>query len=210
MGRRISGFVISLLVGAGAVLAQTVPASSDAHVSAAFPAVNFGTSPNLNVLGVAGSATRGYVRFDVSSIAAGLGSGTITKAYLVLWASRVPTPGTIQISEVTGSWVESSISNSFQPTVGAAVATASVSTEQSYVYVDITSLVLKWIATPASNHGIVIDPVGSTSVIFDSKESVTTSRPASLQVETNGVVGSTGATGVTGRREQQEQPERRV
>src|SRR5579871_2231333 len=76
------------------VLAQSLPASSDAHVNSEFPNANFGDAPFLQV----GGRVRTYIKFDLSS----LHGGRIGRACLMLWAVRVANPGLMRVAEVAG------------------------------------------------------------------------------------------------------------
>ena len=105
----------------------------------------------------------------------------------------------MQISPVTSAWSEGTVTSANQPTTGTAIGTVAVSGSDQFISFDVTSLVQQWLTTPASNQGIVVDPVGSSvAVYFDSKESVTTSHQPVLQIVQAGPAGATGATGVSG------------
>ncbi len=70
----------------------------------------------------------------------------------------------------------------------------------TYVYVDATAAVQSWLSG-TTNSGFIVTPNDSNiNVAFDSKESTTTSHPATLSIllSSNGPAGPTGATGASG------------
>ena len=74
-----------------------------------------------------------------------------------------------------------------------------IASSDSYVAIDATAAVQGWLSgTP--NDGFIITPLGSVNVAFDSKESATTSHPATLTIilTSMGATGPTGPPGVTG------------
>ena len=195
----LSMMLAGLLVP-GAILGQTLSPSDDAHVSAAFPVVNFGNAPLLQVGATnGGGATRAFVKFDLSSLPPGTAVTAISRVNLVLWVNRAGTAGSIQLSEVSGAWSEGAITSGSSPATGVALGVASVTAGSQFITFDVTSSFQKWLATPALNQGFVVDAVGgATAVYLDSKESVTTSHQPLLQIVQAGPAGPTGATGVTG------------
>lgn len=109
----------------GASLAEaattTVIADADAHVSAAQPDANFGSSPTLKVDGV--PITRSYLRFQIS-----LPPGAVvTRVTLRLYLNS-SSPGGYRVALATPkTWSEGVITYNNAPRFGSAVATASTS-----------------------------------------------------------------------------------
>jgi hypothetical protein len=191
----LAGLLFTALSMPRPASAYTLAESGDSTVNSAYSSVNFGGLPFLQT----GGTARTYVQFDLSSMPLGIDPSQITRVNLVLWVNRVGTAGTIQVSEAGGPWTESSITAASQPaTTGASIGTAAVSSGLTYVYVDVTNTFKNWLSTPSSNQGVVVDGVGSAIVYFDSKESVSTSHPPSLEITVAGPVGATGSTGAAG------------
>jgi len=195
----VSGRICRIVFAAWAMCAvcaaSELPVSGDAHVNSAFPAVNYGAVPYIQV----GGTARGYLQFDLSSLPSGLLNTAISKVNLVFWVGRVGVTGSIQVSEAAGAWSESSITYATQPATGSVVGTVAIPAAGQFVSVDVTSSFTKWLNNPAVNFGLVLDGSPSSSSAFlDSKESVTTSHAATLEIEIGGPVGATGATGAIG------------
>lgn len=194
------GLTAIALIVPGLAFGQNISPNGDAHVSTAFPTVNFGSAPLLQVGATTGAgSTRAFIKFDLSVLPAGINVTSISRVNLILFVNTLGTAGNVQISPVTGTWSEGTITSATQPTNGSAIGTAAVSGGDQFVTLDVTTLFQQWVTTPSSNQGLVLDPVGSSvAVYFDSKESVTTSHEPVLQIVQAGPAGPTGATGVTG------------
>lgn len=193
---------------AGSAFAQSVPLTADTYF-VPLSSTNNGTTQFMKVDGP--TSAQALLQFDLSSLPSGTTSSNIVKAILVLFVKSVGPAGSINISTANGSWSEYTVNGTNQPVAGSAVASGfSVSGSGGYIYVDATSAVRGWVTTPSSNNGFLIASADAISSIqFDSKESTTTSHPASLMVTLsasgatgatgyNGATGSTGATGVNG------------
>jgi collagen type I alpha len=181
-----------------AAIAQTVPISQDSYVvTSPATANNYGTAATINVGGTA--VDQGLVQFDLSTLPTGTTAGNIAKATLALFVNKLGASGTINVSVANGPWTELGVNGTNAPAAAAAVATGvSVSTVSDYIYVDATAAVQSWL-NGTTNSGFIITPNTGTgvNVAFDSKESTTTSHPATLTI-TLASSGATGATGPTG------------
>ncbi|HTA43413.1 MAG TPA: DNRLRE domain-containing protein, partial [Bryobacteraceae bacterium] len=179
------------------LFAQTLSPSDDAYVNTAFQSTPFGNLPILE----AGGTTSTYIRFDLSSLPSGIAS-SISKVNLQLWVNRIGVAGsgTIQVAEPAGTWNEGSITSANAPAAGTVVAASvPVGSGSDFIYVDVTSSIQRWLATPSANHGFVLTGLSGTVVYLDSKESVTTSHQPQLQfIPLGGATGPTGPTGATG------------
>ncbi len=190
------------------VHAADVPLVADTYISGAIPTLNFGGLANLNV-GNAANNNVALLKFDLSV----LPPAGIAKAILRVFVNKVGTPGAVDVLTVTSPWSESTITGQLPPTLGTMVATGvPVTTSGSYVYVDVTLIVQNQVAlgTFYPNYGFAIMANASapaTAIFLDSKESTTTSHPATLDVTlvgpagaqgSAGPAGTTGATGSTG------------
>ncbi len=198
------------LTAAGAY-AQTVPLTQDSFMN---PGVgtNFGTATTLNVGGAANS--QALAQFDLGSLPSGVTASQVAKATFALFVNKLAAAGTINISVANGPWSELTVSGTAGPVAAAAVASGiSVTSAGNYIYVDATAAVQNWLNGSATNSGFIITPAGGgVNALFDSKESSTTSHPATLTIVltnygptgatgatgSNGTNGSTGATGATG------------
>jgi hypothetical protein len=149
-----------------------------------------------------GRQSEGLVQFDFSSLPAGLTAGKVAHATLTLFVGQVNNPGTVNIYAANGNWTEAAVSGWNAPAPGAAVATnVPVSTQLTFVTVDVTTAVQNWIGGVTPNNGFLIQAANvNTSVRFDSKESTDTSQPAmlSLVLASTGAAGPAGATGPQG------------
>ena len=198
-----------------AARAQTVPLTQDTYVVPG-SGINYGTAATINVGGP--SADTALVQFDLMALPSGIFGSNVAKATLTLFVNKVGAAGTVNISVANGPWSELTVNGTgASPVPGAAVASGvSISTGSEYLYVDATSAVQAWLNGGASNNGFVVTPAGGgVNVAFDSKESTTTSHPATLSIVLTsvgpagpigpqgpsgsaGVQGSTGATGPQG------------
>ena len=181
-----------LLAGLSPLAAQAVvlPIIADTHLAV----TNAGTSVAVNV----NASNKALLNFDLSTLPAGIISADIAKATLVFFVKSVPAGGQLQVSPLTSAWTENA-TTSTAPTAGLPQATsAPISKGNTYFAVDVTNLVLNWVDVPASNNGLALDPVGQTSLTFDSKEAIQTSHPAYIEIALKGPAGAVGHTGAVG------------
>ena len=181
-----------------AAFAQTVPLIQDSSVIPSSPA-NFGKTTTLSVGGAnAGSA---LVQFDLATLPDGTTADNVSKAVLTLFVNKVNAAGTVNISVANGGWTELGVNGNNAPAAAGTIAGGvSVSTSGTYLYVDVTAAVQNWVAGITNNGFLISANDGDVSIAFDSKESVTTSHPAMLNITltATGPAGPTGATGAAG------------
>jgi len=207
MNRTAHVGIIALAIAPLGLMAQVLTPSQDAYYVPG-NATNFGKAVNITV---GASSAVGLVQFDLTGLPPGITAGQVVKANLTLYANSVSSPGSINLNNVLGSWVETTVSGaSGFPAIGAVVAAAvPVSTAGTYLTVDVTSAVQNWIHGSVSDSGLIITANGGTVVQFDAKENTSTSHPATLGVVLSypgaqgpagptGLTGSTGLTGATG------------
>ncbi len=104
-----------------------------------------------------GIQSEGLVQFDLSSLPAGLTASKISHATLTLFLNQVNNPGTVNIYAANGNWTESGVNGLNAPAPGAAVATnVPVSTQFTFVTVDVTTAVQNWIGGVTPNNGFLI------------------------------------------------------
>ncbi len=180
------------------LMAQNGTLLSDAYVSTATPASNFGGLPNLNV----GGGARSLIVFDPAA-AIPPAALSVSKATLRIYVNRIGTAGSIDIAPLNGSWTENTVNANNTPASGPVIATLAVPAV-GYYTVDVTALVNTWLVTPGSNFGISISASSSapaTVVSIDSKENTLTGHSAELSLalaSAAGVPGPTGPQGPTG------------
>ncbi len=146
------------------------PAAADTFIHSGLQTSNYGTSPLLYV--GHNDVNRTIMRFDVSSINPDY---PVEKA--VLWVhvnayGGGGSPADMQVFELTKAWVENTATwripwtvrgGDFNPTPVASLPI--IRTEiPKFMKFDITPLVQKWVADPASNNGVIIRLLNQTSV----------------------------------------------
>jgi immune inhibitor A len=140
--------------------------TADTYLQSAAPAANYGTAAFLHTrVDAAGNdILRSLLSFDVSSI---LPAYPVEKAELSVYLdafSGGAVDGQLQAYEVTKAWAENTATWK-TPWVkpggdfaDAAVAGASLDKSMvgKWITIDVTPLVAKWVADPASNHGVML------------------------------------------------------
>ena len=189
--------ILCLIIPAIPALATDAVLTADAQVAAAMPSTNFGAAPLMAV----SSGSSAFVQFSLSTLPPGTSALDVAKATLVLYASQVNSPGTLDLATASGAWTESGLTFAGAPAVTAVPgALAAVAQAGQYVSFDVTTAVRNFINAPSANNGFVLSVDADTpglSVAFDTKESTTSSHPARLEVELN-LVGPQGPSGPAG------------
>jgi hypothetical protein len=201
MKNPVRHFLFGLALLPLAAVGQTVPLTQDSYV-VTNPATNgnYGAAATINVGGP--TVAEALMQFDLATLPAGTTSANIARATLGLFVNKLNAAGTINISVANGTWTEGSVNGSNVPAPAAAVATGvAVSAGDSYIYVDATAAVQSWLSG-TTNGGFIVTPNTGTGVniAVDSKESTTTSHPATLTITLSGsgATGPTGPAGATG------------
>jgi hypothetical protein len=181
--------------------AQTPTVSGDTYIQSGTNASqNFGALANVLVgPGTGTTQNRGLIQFDLSGLS-GVAAGNVQKAVVWVYVNRVTVGGAIDIFDVTTSWAEGTATWNSPPVPGAILGSIPVSTGNQWVGLDITPEVQAWLATPSVNHGLELQAftAPTTAVQLDSKENVSTSHPAQLQIVLQGPAGATGPAGPAG------------
>jgi hypothetical protein len=129
----------------------TASADRDSWVLQSDAAKNFGTDSILKVDSKSGNSNaRALVRFALPPIPAGC---KVTGATLRLYASSYKSGRTLQALRLNGSWTESAVAWSNQPTTTGSAATAPSRSSAGYVDWTVTSHVTAMYGT---NHGFLI------------------------------------------------------
>lgn len=188
-------FCLGLAVTAGATVA---PASQDAQVSTAATSQNYGALSNLNI----SSTNSGLFEFNLGNLpSAGTAAATaalVDKATLYLFVNKVTTAGSLSVSQLGGSWLESTVTSATAPTTGSSIGSISVASSDrgQWVALDMTSVVQGWISS-GNNYGIVVS-TSAAVVSIDSKENTFTGHGAWIDIHFQGPAGATGPAGPTG------------
>jgi hypothetical protein len=202
MFNRVLKYAIAGFAALLPAFGQVSLVSADAYVQGGANSVqNFGSLANLVVGPGGASATpaKALVQFEVSGFN-GVLSTDVKKAVVWVWVNRVIAGGAIEVSDVTASWAEGTVTWNTAPVPGAVLGTIAVSSAGQWVGLDITPEFQMWIATPSQNHGLQFSAFTqpATAVQLDSKENTSTSHPPFLQVILNGPAEPTGPQGPAG------------
>ena len=177
----------------GMLSAETAPLVADAHINPG-SGLNFGVAPALNLGGAGGS--QALLRFDLGNVS-GAGSA-LASATLRVYVNSVSVAGTVDLSAANIAWTESSVSGTSGIAAGASIqAGIPVTSSQTYITFDVTNQVRTWL-NGAPNTGFLLAAGGGSAAVLDSKESVGTSHPATLEVVFSGAPGLTGPVGPAG------------
>ncbi len=161
----------------GMLSAETAPLVADAHINPG-SGLNFGVAPALNLGGAGGS--QALLRFDLGNVS-GAGSA-LASATLRVYVNSVSVAGTVDLSAANIAWTESSVSGTSGIAAGASIqAGIPVTSSQTYITFDVTNQVRTWL-NGAPNTGFLLAAGGGSAAVLDSKESVGTSHPATLEV----------------------------
>ncbi|MFM8355257.1 MAG: DNRLRE domain-containing protein, partial [Gammaproteobacteria bacterium] len=150
------------------VSATTYHVSDDTYTNVATPALVYGTGLGVSVAN--GTAERrGYMRFNLSGVPAGLTLDQIASARLRLWVKSVSASGRIDLYQITSPWSESSLNAASAPVMDAApIASFNISAAHARRYIDIDVLPAMT-ALLLQNHGFALVSAGGRAE-FDSKE----------------------------------------
>jgi hypothetical protein len=187
--------------------AVQVLVESDAYVSEAQPANNFGAVGVLSV----GPKASSFLRFNLDVLPTSLKSSDVDKVTLVLWANKISLAtqadvAAFDVLTVIEPWQEGGVVQQRSPRTSAANLPTNVRVPAAgqFVLVDVTQEVKQWIDNPTSNHGLALVPTlnAGGTLFFDSKENASTGREARLELvlKTQGPQGPMGPSGGTGPR----------
>ena len=173
--------------------AQTAPLAADAYINPG-SGLKYGGATAVAAGGAAGS--RGLLRFDLSGLP-GPG-GSVAWARLRFYVYQVTTAGAVDIAAANAAWEEASVTGVGGPAAGALVQAGVAIASPGWVTVDVTSQVASWLGG-SPNYGFMLSAnPATTEVYIDSKESVATSHPATLEVVFSGAAGAQGPEGAPG------------
>lgn len=185
--------VLALSASSGAQTGN-VPLAADSFTTGALPHHAFGSLGFLRV----DASSRAVLRFDLSVLPDSLAASDLAKATLTVWVDRVLSPGAVDAVPVLGPWAENRVTAATSPDVGAPVGPpARVTASNRFVSFDVTSLAQDWV-NGVPNHGVALVARSGASVLFDSKENITTSHAATLDLVLTGPAGPPGTPGAAG------------
>jgi hypothetical protein len=179
--------------------AQTAPLAGDSYITPG-SALPYGGATGIVVGGA--SASKGLLLFDLSGLPGP--ASNVAWARLRLYVYKVNTPGAIDISQASAPWAEATVTGVGGPSAGASVQSGIAINSPGWVTVDVTTQVASWLSGNPNNGLMLSANPASTEIFIDSKESISTSHPATLEVVFSGaagapgVPGAPGATGATG------------
>ena len=194
----------ALLLWPGVAPAVDTFATDDAYTSASASSTNFGFRDTLAV----SSDAKTFIRFDLSLLPSGICGSNVQKASLKLYVNNVAAAGTFDVKQLTSnSWNETTITGGSEPTIGSTVATSGtvgLADVDTFVAVNITSLVASWVdalnvgcETGAANNGIALATSGINAA-FDSKESNGYGPRLDITLVNTGPSGPSGPSGPDG------------
>src|ERR1700690_1105062 len=172
---------------------ETAPLAGDTYIVTG-DAANHGGLTTISVGG--GTAAQGLLLFDLSHLSGT--AATVTRARLWFYVSKVGFPGAVDIAAANASWSESTVSGVGGPAPGAPVALGVPTNFVGWVEVDVTAQVISWLNGSPNDGFIISAQIPSTTIYIDTKESVTTSHAAFLDVLFSGAAGPAGPTGAPG------------
>ena len=140
-------------------------ASADSFVSTGSPTTNPGTSTALTVGSYFINNQRSFVQFDVSSIPA---SSTVQSATLTLCATSTPAVSrTYNVTRVTASWVETTVTWNNQPAVASSTTDTAASASGCPTWT-VTDDVQTWVNGTTANGWRIRDSVEGSITDYNS------------------------------------------
>lgn len=181
--------------------ASTLMVTGDATVNSLSPAVNFGSSPSLLV----NATSNALLQFSLLNLPAQTAANQISKATLTVFVNTLSTPGSMVAQFVGGSgFDERTVTYDNGPGTSTRSSPVAVTSLQSFITFDVTSLVQGMVANSRTNADFNLAPSTSAgrqvNVSLDSKENTSTSHPATLDITLvdQGPAGPAGPQGLRG------------
>jgi hypothetical protein len=167
------GLVAALLFFSGTSFAVQAVISDDTYTVAGQSTKNFGTKKVI----IVEAGKIGYVKFNLSTLPAGLTGADIEKATLTLFVAKVKTAGSMDIYQINPAavpWTEKDLTSGSAPgsaPLDGLITTVFLDSSQgnTFVSADVTGTVKAWM-DGAQNNGFALAPPSSISAQFVSKE----------------------------------------
>ena len=182
--------------------AQSAPPTANGYTQQASPNAVDGTGGAMDFLGLqAGSNAREvFIQFNLADIPAG---ASVQKATLQLYVNLVIDPGTFDVYQVNSEWNQSTLTYANAPSLGESATgnhpVAIPAAADQFILIDVTPLVQDWVNGTVPNNGLALAMTTSSGgVLFDSKETTTTSHMPELQIVLSGQAGPQGPAGQPG------------
>jgi hypothetical protein len=181
--------------------AGTYRLSDDGYTNAGLPGVNYGSALGM-LVNNANPERRGYLRFDLSGLPAGITSENLASARLRLWIKSVTLPGRVDVYLLGSSWSERNLVAAKLPLMDPAPIasfTVSPTSARRYIEVDLHGAMD---ALLLNNFGIALVSAGARIEIdtkeVDPRQVEQTSNPAELHLELAVLQGPAGPQGEPG------------
>ncbi len=186
--------VLGLVCGLPGSAQTPAGLAGDASISTITVDLAAGTSPQL----VVNSTTHALLQFRWPGLPSGQNLLDLQAAELRLFVSRLTTPGSVWVALTCAPFQEDSITfrRRSNPMCSSTPVRFEVTQAGQWVHVDVTSLFAN-LTAPLS---LVLEMTSFADVVFDSKESLTTSQPAQLLLTYPSLRGLPGLQGPQGPR----------
>jgi len=184
-------------LGSAGTEALTLHLTDDTDLDRANPAAINGANTTVVIRSPNAGERQGFARFDLSALPA---SVPVVKATLRMFVRSVTTAGTLEIAAPLVPWREGTLNAGNVPAMGVTQASVAIpaSARNTYVNVDVTSMVQQWQFEGNFGLALLPKPGLSLNVALDSKENTATSHPMELEIALEGTVGPRGQQGLQG------------
>ncbi|MFQ5471034.1 MAG: DNRLRE domain-containing protein [Gammaproteobacteria bacterium] len=161
---------------------QPSASGKDAYIRANKPTTNYGGSDKIKL---EQDKRHGLIEFDLSSIPT---DASVSSATLGLYLEKEPNnPQMVDVHAIQTSWLENNVtwqtpwtSNGGDYT-NTVIDTQTVSVVNFYQW-NVLNTVIGWLATPSTNHGLLLKTHGNDKAEFTSSESGPTSNLPKLEI----------------------------
>jgi hypothetical protein len=171
------------------------PVSQDSYTISSNLAGVFGSAQIVRVGNAYDGNATAWLRFDLSHLPPNTKGAGVAKAVLTFYVRTVYRPGDFYWAPIQAAWSESTLNGMNAPLAGSPVAFGLVSVSQTFITVDVATLVRQWLDGTVPNYGIALLP-GSAVFDVDSKEIAGSA--AYIQIELAGTAGAAGPAGPQG------------
>ena len=188
---RLAAGILALTTG---LFAQTAILTGDAALQANSPQINFGALPQIEL----GPNSRGVVAYDLSQLPPNTTPAMLARTTLKVWVTKLGSgAASIYVAPSSTNWDEATVNWSNQPAPTAISPTTQRATRAaSWVTFDVGAMLADALQTQKTAISFLLSSDGS--VFLDSKESISTSHPAELQITLAGPQGLPGSPGPAG------------